>query len=211
MLGTGQKPCNPGFALRKTWVTGFLSCTKRVMKQTNKQAIAHFPQRPIWHWLAIGLISGIGLVSPRPAIAAERVTTFLNAAELSVSIDDLEAFANNDTLSEPLAQVAAQFDEQQVQTLRQLLRQHVTTDPTTLNRFASAPMLEALLTRLGRAVQTQDGENGAAALRTALVLSASDPDGLSVIDVLRRFPDDEVRVNLASLLRLTADLSAEFI
>jgi len=27
-LGTGQKPCNPGFALRKTWVTGFLSCTK---------------------------------------------------------------------------------------------------------------------------------------------------------------------------------------
>jgi len=27
-VGTGQKPCNPGFALRKTWVTGFLSCTK---------------------------------------------------------------------------------------------------------------------------------------------------------------------------------------
>jgi len=29
-LGTGQKPCNPGFALRKTWVTGFLSCTKPI-------------------------------------------------------------------------------------------------------------------------------------------------------------------------------------
>jgi len=38
-LGAGQKPCNPGFALRKTWVTGFLSCTKA----WNKSGGAYTP------------------------------------------------------------------------------------------------------------------------------------------------------------------------
>jgi len=166
-------------------------------------------QNFVFATLAAGLVSGLGLLSVRPAIAAERVTTFLNTLEVSISLDDLEAFAEDGTLSEPLAQVAAQFDEQQVQTLRQLLRQQVATDPVSLNRFASAPMLEALLARLGRAVQTSDGENGAAALRTAMVLSAADPDGLSILDMLRQFPDEEVRINLQSLILFTADLSAE--
>ncbi|MEB3356876.1 MAG: alpha/beta fold hydrolase, partial [Synechococcales bacterium] len=78
----------------------------------------------------------------------------------------------------------------------------------TLYRFTYAPMVEALLTRLGQAFQTSDGENGAAALRNAMILSASS-EGFSILNILRRFPGDEVRVSLPALLQFAVALTVQ--
>ncbi|MEB3359377.1 MAG: alpha/beta hydrolase, partial [Synechococcales bacterium] len=85
-----------------------------------------------WRMLTLGLVSGVGLVLGEGAIAAERVTTFVDAVEVSIPVEDIETFAREGTLSEPLTLVASQFDDQQIQLLRQVLRQRVNLNSQTL-------------------------------------------------------------------------------
>ncbi len=66
-----------------------------------------------------------------------------------------------------------------------------------MSQFLYTPIGETLLQRLGAVIQTEGGQPGFYALRAALILAASDPQGLTLLNVLRKFPTNGVRIDLA--------------
>ncbi len=143
----------------------------------------------------------------RPAIAADWIYTQIGVLEVSVPVDDLAQFALDGTVSPSLEVIFAEFDEQQVAMLQRILAQQVDVEqPRELVQFIYSPMVEALLERLGRAFYTAEGRNGKAAIRNAMILAASDEEGFSLINILRKFPGDVVYVDFPTLVQFTTEL-----
>jgi predicted dienelactone hydrolase len=72
-----------------------------------------------------------------------------------------------------------------------------------------APIGAESLQNIGALIQTESRQNGFYALRAALIQSAADPEGLSVLGVLRHFPTQSVHIDVALILQL-ADRISQF-
>lgn len=75
-----------------------------------------------------------------------------------------------------------------------------------VSQFLYTPIGETLLQRLGAVIQTEAGQPGFYALRAALILAAADPQGLTLLNVLRKFPNNGVRIDLAQSVDIVEEL-----
>lgn len=160
----------------------------------------------LWHWLTLGLFS-LGLVpilSPRPAIGAERISLSYGALRQTVSIEQLEIYANTGKISDDLAVYARLAPPEQLTQLRQILLTRIPVDTNRISPFLGTPMGEQLLQHLASLIRHNASESSSVALRAALVQAAFDPEGLTLLNVLRQFPTDQIEIDLARSLKVVA-------
>ncbi|MGH1392485.1 MAG: alpha/beta hydrolase [Trichormus sp.] len=141
-------------------------------------------------------------------IGAERVYTSYSGLELSISVASLEAYAKTGVFNEELAIYQQYLSGKQFQELRQILSTPVKVSSVVLSQFLHTPQGEFLLRRLGqviqsKSIQTQPQLN---ALRSALVLAASEPEGLTFLNLLRKYPADGIYINLAQSFTIAGEL-----
>ena len=48
-------------------------------------------------------------------------------------------------------------------------------------------------------IQTESGQNGFYAIRAALILASADPQGLTLLNVMRYYPNNSIRINLSKI------------
>ncbi|MEB3355138.1 MAG: alpha/beta hydrolase [Synechococcales bacterium] len=72
-------------------------------------------------------------------------------------------------------------------------------DPVYLSRFLYTELGEDLLNQFGSYIRTEAGNNGSIALRAAVLLAATSPEGLSPMSILQQYPTD-IRVDVQSSL-----------
>lgn len=72
-------------------------------------------------------------------------------------------------------------------TFHQVLKKRLDLHPIHLNRFFHTPMGEEILTRFEDLIHIQGDDYGKYALRGALLQTAEDPEGLSILNLLRKF------------------------
>ncbi len=150
-------------------------------------------------WLNILAIAAITtIVTPRPGNAAERVTLhYPPFKEFSLSVGDLEKFAKNGKIAPDLAPYVKQSTPAQIQQLRQLLQQQYQLSPTYVSQFVNSPLVGTLFERLGEIIQSDNHRSGKQPLQAALVRAAADKQqGLTAINLLRRFPSRQIIVNV---------------
>ena len=156
-----------------------------------------------WRWQLYG---GLALLqfalvllpqAARPSQAAERIIFSVGAFERSVSLASIEAFAKDGRITEELAPFVAQVDPATLAQARELLSQRLDVDVTTVAQVLYSPQGEFLLGRAGDVFQTGARLSGDQGLRGAAILSAADPkEGLTALNVIRRFPTPVLRINL---------------
>ena len=155
--------------------------------------------------LTIALVS-LGIVTTfkaQPVIAAERISFSLPIwGEFYVSVDDLEIFAEEGRITSEFAYYTNRLDKETLQQLRQILQASFKVDPVTVYRVTNMPMGEDFLKRLGEIVYTHPERNGLYAIRSALILAAAEPEGLTVINFLRHFPTGEMQLNTDAIFSL---------
>ncbi len=79
-----------------------------------------------------------------------------------------------------------------------------------ISQFLYTPQGEAILEWLGEVIQTAGRQNGAIAIRAAVIKAAVDPDGgLNALNILKHFPTQGPRVDLQRLLVITRVALAE--
>ncbi|MGG6292984.1 alpha/beta hydrolase [Leptolyngbya sp. AN02str] len=166
--------------------------------------------------LAAGFVGAVGLtaevVAPRPAHSAERLTTFVGPLQLSVSIDELETFAETGQASGTLGLVLRSLNEPTQLRFRQGLQRSLKVNAETMARITYIPMVEQVIQSLGNAFTMPSGRNGFSALRSALILTAANkPDGWTAIDVMRQFPAEEIRLNIGYLRAVARELSTTLV
>lgn len=148
--------------------------------------------------LALGSISAI--LTAIPVSAAETIFFKYGPFLFSLSVDSLETFAKEGTINQELAFYLGRVSEAERAQFREVLLQRVDLNSVQIHRFFNTVIGEALLTRFGNLIQLQGGINGFHGLRGALILAAADPEGLTVLNLIRKFPTN-IQLNTGLILR----------
>jgi predicted dienelactone hydrolase len=156
-------------------------------------------------YLSLGLISTI--LTAKPGLGAERISFFYPPfGEFSLSAESLEKFAKEGEINSELGFYASRATPEQLAQLRQVLQQKFDITPVLVSQFTYSPLGEAVVRRLGELILTESRQNGFYAIRAALILAAADPEGLTVVNLLRRFPSESLRLNFSEGLQIVNSL-----
>lgn len=155
-----------------------------------------------------------------PAQSAETIHLDYNFFGRTFPVSSLERFAENGSIDDELAPYLNGLSSVEKDGLRQLLSTPLPSsetdsfpnmsDPFALSQWLHSPMGDLTLTMLGKFIQTRSRRNGHQALRAAIVLAAADPNGLSLINVIRLYPTGGLRLNLPQLLALANSIGGNF-
>lgn len=150
-------------------------------------------------WLLSAILTTI------PARGAERIAVVYGPIQFSLSVESLEALVKEGKVTEELSSYVGQIDPKNLTDLREIMQRRFEANPTVISQFTKAQLGQTVLERLGRVLQTEAGQNGATSLRTAFIAAAGDPEGLNLLNMLRRFPDRIVRVDLTQGLQIIGE------
>ena len=133
------------------------------------------------------------LLSPS-ALAAERVVLRYRMFQRSVPVEDLTTFVET---GETTRQLRSYFrlSGQDPERIRRALANEVEVDVVPLDRVLNSFLGDAILDQMGGFVHTPSGTADREALRSALILSASDDNRISLIEVIQNYPTRELHVN----------------
>lgn len=151
--------------------------------------------------LGFGAVGGVllsalvGYVLPRPSAAAERVTLTYGFLEISTSVDALRAYAERGEVDEELAPYLKFLSDSQQEQVRMALQRTQDISPVEISQFLYSSIGANILRFMGDIVQTQGRRDGAKGLRGALVLAAAEPEGLSLLGLMDKFPTDTMRID----------------
>ncbi|MEX0270344.1 alpha/beta hydrolase [Leptolyngbyaceae cyanobacterium UHCC 1019] len=155
----------------------------------------------------IGFSGAIALGIASPGYGAERIFVAYNILERSISVRALEDYAKTGVMDEDLA-VYAQYAPQKVlQDLRSALVAKANLSSVTLAQFLYSPQGDAALKRLGQVIQPESRLSGSKAIRAALILAAAEPDGLTLLNFLRKFPTRGIRIDVERSLQVVGELN----
>jgi predicted dienelactone hydrolase len=191
---------------------------------TTKLALTHplGPVGGVYRWLkALALGSLSVALAALPGRSAEKV--YLDYKPLNfnivVPVASLEAFAADGTIDAYLQPVAGMFSPEARQEIRKVLGQPlkaITPDlpgkfysPFVRSQWLYSSIGERSLLFLGNYIQTTGYLNGQKAIRSAMILSATEPEGPSLIKSLKYFPTEGIHLDLAKILTLVQDVKAE--
>ncbi|GGA22118.1 alpha/beta hydrolase [Okeania sp. KiyG1] len=186
----------------------------------------------------LALVAGLTILSPIfttiSASAAENLIISIPALDitdpivvslppfqLKIPIESIERFAQEGEFSEEFSfysEVLTTEQTKEIQTvikkqkqeLRELFQERFDVNPTIVNRFMEEPAGQEILKRLGKILKTGENKNGSKALQTAFQLAIEEPDGLTIINVLKKFPGD-LLIELQEGINLTEELIRRFV
>ncbi|MDJ1172425.1 alpha/beta hydrolase [Roseofilum sp. BLCC_M154] len=159
-----------------------------------------------WRWLmALGMLVCFPLPL-QPVWAAEQVYVSFSLLERSIPVQDLENFVKEGKISPKLSAYTRYLNEAQLNRFKEILQQPIDVTPLGIAQFLYSPQGEVLLDRLGRVVKTGGRQQGFYAIRAALILGAAEPDGMTLLNILKKFPTKGLRIDLESALNIALDL-----
>lgn len=156
----------------------------------------------------LGLFAFTAVCTAAPALGAERIYVTYGPVEVSVPIESLALFAKEGQIDSNLDGFAQYANESQLAEIRSALQAKAEISQVTIAQFLYTPQGEVLLRRLGRLIQTKARQPGFYAIRAALILAASDPEGLTIVNVLRKFPTYGIRIDIARGLSIANELTS---
>lgn len=141
-------------------------------------------------------------------MAAERIYGSYSPLELSISVSSLENYAKNNVIDQELAVYQKYVPPQQLEELRRILLTPVKVSPAVVSQFLHTPQGEFLLRRLVEAIKTpsKEAQPGFEALRSALILASGEPGGLTLLNLLRKYPTSSIHIDLAHSLGIASQL-----
>lgn len=143
--------------------------------------------------LVAGLFSASVPLIATAALAAGQVTWKYKIFQGSVPVEELTALAERGEVSPTLDSLLKRSgqDPKQVQ---EILNREFSIRQTTLDRFLNSPLGEVALRQLSDYIHTPSRTADVQAMRAALVLSASEDNRISLIEVVQNYPTGGVVV-----------------
>lgn len=170
-------------------------------------AIPKFLTAHAWKWATSLLLMPI-VLEAGAAWGATRVTLAYGILERSISTSDLETYAREGTIPPELKAYLQPLAPEQRNQFRQLLETSINLNPVAVSQFLYTTQGETLLRQLGEVIRTESNLPGFYALRSALILAAAQPEGLTLLNVVQQFPVNSVRVDLTQALNLWISLES---
>jgi predicted dienelactone hydrolase len=159
------------------------------------------------------LPAGLGLLLSTlamPAKAAEQVTlNYPPLGNFTIQVDSLAAFAKDGTVNKDLAFFVKLAPPEQVVQLREGLVRRYEMTPTVVTQFAQSDVGKEVFEDLGLILKTGNNQNGSQALIKAFSLAAADPEGVSILNLIRKYPDQTILIDGKLGFQAIADLNKQ--
>lgn len=159
---------------------------------------------PLHRWgvrLMLGLsIALASLGAANPAHAARRVVLIFDQTQVRVPISVLEIYARTGVATDQLSEFLGVSPEVQTQA-RRALTHEVEVSDRLFRQALRGRTGEFVLSRLEQILRT-DGRSRRSSsqpLRDALIASYQDDNRISLLEVLKRYPEDELQVDVRGL------------
>lgn len=153
------------------------------------------------------LSTAIALCLPHlEAIAAEQVILKYNVFERSIPVEDLTTFAETGKLSRDL-KAYMRASKQDPEEVRKTLTDKVDVNVVTLDRVLNSVVGDVALDQLSQHIYTSSRRADKQAMRAALVLSASEDNNISIIEIAQNYPTQDVYIDGDRLLETYAQIS----
>ncbi|MDH6058435.1 alpha/beta hydrolase [Umezakia ovalisporum] len=148
------------------------------------------------------------LVINASTIVAERIYSTFSALETSISVTALEKYAENGVVANELALYQQYLPGKQLQQLLAILQTPVKVSPTVVSQFLYTPQGEFLLQRLAQVIQPESsqGQGGIYPLRSAFISAAAEPGGLTLLNLLRKYPHSSIHIDLKRSFTIAREL-----
>jgi predicted dienelactone hydrolase len=140
--------------------------------------------------LYLFVLGTTALIGNSTAKAADRISFNYGPLSFTVRVDSLEKFAKTGKIENDLALYLENVCPPQREQFRQALLQRSQFDPVQIYRFFNTPMGEDILEGIGSLIRIPGGRNGKYPLRGSIYQAAASPQGLTVLNFLRKFPTD---------------------
>lgn len=149
----------------------------------------------VWLRRALTLIViGYILIVSNSVFAAQRVTLKYNIFRETIAVDELSTFAQTGALSSSL-RINLALARQDPKVVRQYLTTPVKVSPVLLDRVLNSPVGNIILDELSQVIHTPSRRADRQALRSALVLSASNDEEVTLIEIIQNYPTPDVEVD----------------
>ncbi|VEP12513.1 conserved hypothetical protein [Hyella patelloides LEGE 07179] len=158
-------------------------------------------------YLLLMLVSGMFCLWRTPPIrAAEKISFRYSLLEFSLPVASLEAYAKTGEIDRYLRSYLKSASPQELIRLRELLNYQIDIGQTKVYRFFNSSIGKNILQYSGNFIQASPTQNGFYGLRSAFILAAGEPDGLSLLNILRHFPSKTIYINGEDSLNLAHTL-----
>jgi Alpha/beta hydrolase of unknown function (DUF1400) len=138
-------------------------------------------------------ISSAVLSASTSAIAAEQVVVKYKIFRESISVAELTTFVETGEASSGL-QSYLKTSQQKPEDVRRILGRETNVNVVTLDRALNNPVGNLLLDQISLAVHPPANAASRQAIRSALILSASQDNKVSLIEVIQKYPTAEVEL-----------------
>lgn len=153
----------------------------------------------------VGTFSGIA----NPVKVAETVVVRKGFLELSISVADLRSLVETGKVPDRLQTYANLLSGEQLSQIFGALQAKIPLNVVGLSNLLNTDVGTAILADLTTVILRRDGA-GIEALRSALVLGANAPEGLSVLSFIENYPDRRVVVDLDRAFAVMGQLNRSF-
>lgn len=146
-------------------------------------------------FISSAAFAGLSILSLSwPASAADTVVMTYGVLEASVSVEELTNFAETGEQTSRLKRYIRQSGQEPAE-IRRTLTREVEVDVVVLDALLNNAAGEYVLDQVGDVIHTRSGSANRQAMRSALVLSASDDNQLSLIEIIQNYPTSDVMVD----------------
>lgn len=143
-----------------------------------------------------------------PVMAAEQIHASYSALEISIPITALESYAKYGIINADLAGYYQYIPANKLQEFRKILVQPLKISPAVTAQFLDTQQGKFILQRLAELIKPQShySKFTSWSLRTALIAAAAEPGGLNLLNLLRKYPQDHINIDVASGLKVAGEL-----
>ncbi|MDD1429197.1 alpha/beta hydrolase, partial [Dolichospermum sp. ST_sed9] len=141
-------------------------------------------------------------------MAAEQIHASYSALKISIPISALESYAKYGIINADLAGYYQYIPTNKLQELRKLLTQPLKISPAVAAQFLDTQQGKFILQRLSELIKTKSDypKFVSGSLRTALIAAAAEPEGLNLLNLLRKYPQYNIHIDVASSMKIAGEL-----
>jgi len=147
--------------------------------------------------LAVGLLLGtVPSLTASPAWGAERITVSYGMLQHTISVDALESYAKTGQADIALMAYTRFIPPEHRAQLRHILTTPLPLDPQQTRQFLRTTAGKKLVRHLVTLIQQNTSNESVLAMRVALMQATAQPQGLTLLNVLKQFPNESMEIDL---------------
>ncbi len=159
--------------------------------------------------MILGAIAGV-MLSYQNVIATERIVVEIaGPIEASIKVKDLQLFAETGRTTKTISQ-ALGVSKVSPNTVRGLMTLEIGANVTNLAKVLYSNLGQNVTKGITEVIQTKYNYESDKALRAAIILAAADDNRISVLEVLEKYPTEEMHIEVGKINQIVEKVKESF-